>query len=216
MDSEGSDGASCALPTSGARHRGRRGQRPRRCAHARAPAPVRLGVRPLPGEVARRRRRSTIDGHRVLTFAETDPPALPWRELGVDVVIESTGRFRTRAAAAEHLDAGARKVIISAPAKGDEPPDATVVLGVNFDDVYDPDAPPHHLQRLVHDQLPGAGRQGAARDGRDQARPDDHGSRLHRPTSICSTARTRTCAARARRRSTSSPPRPAPPRRSGW
>ncbi len=58
-------------------------------------------------------------------------------------MIESTGRFRTRAAAARHLDAGAQKVIISAPAKGDEPPDATVVLGVNFDDVYDPDR--HHV-----------------------------------------------------------------------
>jgi glyceraldehyde 3-phosphate dehydrogenase len=84
-----------------------------------------------------------IDGAHVRTLAETDPTALPWAELGVDVVIESTGRFRTRAAAAQHLEAGARKVIISAPAKGDEPPDATVVLGVNFDDVYDPDA--HHI-----------------------------------------------------------------------
>ena len=84
-----------------------------------------------------------IDAHRVRTFAEKEPQALPWRELGVDVVIESTGHFRTRAAAAEHLDAGARKVIISAPAKGDQPADVTVVLGVNFDDVYDPDA--HHI-----------------------------------------------------------------------
>ena len=84
-----------------------------------------------------------IGDHRVRTFAETEPQTLPWRELGVDVVIESTGRFRTRAAAAEHLDAGARKVIISAPAKGDQPADVTVVLGVNFDDVYDPDA--HHI-----------------------------------------------------------------------
>ena len=58
-------------------------------------------------------------------------------------MIESTGLHRTRAAAAKHLQAGARKVIISAPAKGDEPPDATVVLGVNFDDVYDPDQ--HHI-----------------------------------------------------------------------
>ncbi len=58
-------------------------------------------------------------------------------------MIESTGRFRTRAAAAEHLEAGARKVIISAPAKGSEPADATVVLGVNFDEVYDPEA--HHV-----------------------------------------------------------------------
>ena len=84
-----------------------------------------------------------IGDHRVRTFAETEPQTLPWRELGVDVVIESTGHFRTRAAAAEHLDAGARKVIISAPAKGDQPADVTVVLGVNFDDVYDPDA--HHI-----------------------------------------------------------------------
>jgi glyceraldehyde 3-phosphate dehydrogenase len=61
----------------------------------------------------------------------------------VDVVIESTGRFRTRAAAAQHLEAGARKVIISAPAKGDEPADATVVLGVNFDQAYDADR--HHV-----------------------------------------------------------------------
>jgi glyceraldehyde 3-phosphate dehydrogenase len=84
-----------------------------------------------------------IGAHRVRTFAETEPPTLPWRELGVDVVIESTGRFRTRAAAAEHLDAGAWKVIISAPAKGDQPADVTAVLGVNFDDVYDPET--HHI-----------------------------------------------------------------------
>jgi glyceraldehyde 3-phosphate dehydrogenase (phosphorylating) len=64
----------------------------------------------------------------------TDPAALPWGELDVDVVIESTGRFRTRADAEKHLAAGAKKVIVSAPAKG---PDATVVLGVNFD-TYDP------------------------------------------------------------------------------
>jgi glyceraldehyde 3-phosphate dehydrogenase len=67
----------------------------------------------------------------------------PVRERGVDVVIESTGRHRTRPAAAEHLDAGARKVIISAPAKGSEPIDATVVIGVNFEHVYD--AERHHI-----------------------------------------------------------------------
>jgi glyceraldehyde 3-phosphate dehydrogenase (phosphorylating) len=84
-----------------------------------------------------------IGGRVVRTFAETKPRALPWSDLGVDVVIESTGHFRTREAAATHLDAGAKKVILSAPAKGGEPPDATVVLGVNFDEVYDPDR--HHL-----------------------------------------------------------------------
>jgi glyceraldehyde 3-phosphate dehydrogenase len=84
-----------------------------------------------------------VDGRHIQALAETDPAALPWAKLGVDVVIESTGRFRTRAAAGTHLDAGARKVIISAPAKGDEAPDATVVLGVNFDEAYDPDR--HHV-----------------------------------------------------------------------
>jgi glyceraldehyde 3-phosphate dehydrogenase len=67
-------------------------------------------------------------------LAERDPAALPWGELGVDVVIESTGLFTDRDSAAKHLAQGAKKVIISAPATN---PDATVVLGVNFDEVYD-------------------------------------------------------------------------------
>ena len=74
-----------------------------------------------------------IDGKRIRVTAETDPANLPWKELGAEVVIESTGRFTERAAAAKHLEAGAKKVIISAPAKG---PDATIVLGVN-DQTYD-------------------------------------------------------------------------------
>jgi glyceraldehyde 3-phosphate dehydrogenase len=97
----------------------------------------------FPGEVAADAGDIVIDGVTVRTLAETDPLALPWEELEVDVVIESTGALRTRAAAAQHLEAGARKVIISAPAKGSEPPDATLVLGVNFDDVYDPET--HHV-----------------------------------------------------------------------
>jgi glyceraldehyde 3-phosphate dehydrogenase len=97
----------------------------------------------FPGDVAADDGDIVVDGVQVRTLAETDLLALPWEELGVDVVIESTGLFRTRAGAAQHLEAGARKVIISAPAKGAEPPDATVVLGVNFDDVYDPEA--HHI-----------------------------------------------------------------------
>ena len=75
-----------------------------------------------------------VDGTPVRVLAETDPGALPWGDLGVDVVIESTGRFTARADAAKHLDGGAKKVMISAPATE---PDATVVLGVNFDEVYD-------------------------------------------------------------------------------
>jgi glyceraldehyde 3-phosphate dehydrogenase len=76
-----------------------------------------------------------VDGHEVAVFGERDPASLPWRELEVDVVIESTGVFRTRAAAGAHLEAGARKVILSAPAKDAVP---TFVLGVNFDS-YDPE-----------------------------------------------------------------------------
>ncbi|MBN2204828.1 MAG: type I glyceraldehyde-3-phosphate dehydrogenase [Thermoleophilia bacterium] len=74
-----------------------------------------------------------IDGKRVRVTAETDPANLPWADLGAEVVIESTGRFTQRADAAKHLEAGAGKVIISAPAKG---PDATIVLGVN-EQTYD-------------------------------------------------------------------------------
>jgi len=84
-----------------------------------------------------------VDGQVIRALAESSPARLPWRELDVDVVIESTGRYRTRAAAAEHLAAGASKVIISAPGKGSEPLDATVVIGVNFDAAYDPER--HHI-----------------------------------------------------------------------
>ena len=76
-----------------------------------------------------------VDGSRIVTPMEADPALLPWGELDVDVVVESTGRFRSRADAAKHLQAGAKKVIISAPAKE---PDVTVALGVNFE-TYDPD-----------------------------------------------------------------------------
>jgi len=75
-----------------------------------------------------------VDGRELKVLAERDPAALPWGELGVDVVIESTGLFTDRESSAKHLAQGAKKVIISAPGKD---PDATVVLGVNFDEVYD-------------------------------------------------------------------------------
>jgi glyceraldehyde 3-phosphate dehydrogenase len=78
-----------------------------------------------------------VDGNELPVFSEPDPAALPWAELSVDVVLECTGRFRTRADAAKHLAAGARKVIVSAPMKD---ADATVVLGVNFPEAYDADA----------------------------------------------------------------------------
>jgi glyceraldehyde 3-phosphate dehydrogenase len=89
---------------------------------------------PYPGEVHARGSAIDVDGHELRVLAETDPAKLPWGELGVDVVIESTGRFTKREDAAKHLAQGARKVIISAPATD---PDVTVVLGVNFDEAYD-------------------------------------------------------------------------------
>jgi len=84
-----------------------------------------------------------VDGREIPVLDKPDPSDLPWNDLGVDVAIEATGRFRTRAGASGHIDAGARKVIITAPAKGAEPVDANVVLGVNFDEVYDPER--HHI-----------------------------------------------------------------------
>jgi glyceraldehyde 3-phosphate dehydrogenase len=81
-----------------------------------------------------------VDGKEIKVFAERDPAALPWGEIGADVVIESTGFFTDRENASKHLDAGAKKVVISAPATS---PDVTVVLGVNFDEAYD--AASHHV-----------------------------------------------------------------------
>src|SRR5229473_1325869 len=76
----------------------------------------------------------SVNGREVRVCAQKDPAALPWRELGVDVVVESTGIFRDTATASKHLQAGAKKVIITAPAKD---PDATIVLGVN-EQTYEP------------------------------------------------------------------------------
>jgi glyceraldehyde 3-phosphate dehydrogenase len=81
-----------------------------------------------------------VDGKELKVLSERDPAALGWGDLGVDVVIESTGFFTKREDAAKHLEAGAKKVIISAPATE---PDVTVALGVNFDEAYDRDS--HHV-----------------------------------------------------------------------
>ena len=94
----------------------------------------------FPGEVELRDRLIAVDGKEIEVLAERDPADLPWAELGVEVVIESTGLFRTREGATKHLDAGAEKVIITAPATE---PDVTVALGVNFERDYDPDL--HHI-----------------------------------------------------------------------
>ena len=96
--------------------------------HGRYPGTVELGHESL-----------VVDGDSIRVLSERDPSALPWRELGVDIVVEATGLFRDRDGASKHLEAGARKVIITAPAKGE---DVTVVLGVN-EDHYEADA--HHI-----------------------------------------------------------------------
>ena len=95
---------------------------------------------PFPGSVSARGENAIeVDGRELKVLAELEPAALPWGDLGVDVVIESTGRFTTGPAARAHIEAGAKKVIISAPAKEE---DITIVMGVN-DDKYDPAR--HHI-----------------------------------------------------------------------
>jgi len=84
--------------------------------------------RTYPGEVCAEDGSISVDGHEIRVFAEKDPAALPWKNLGVDLVLESTGRFTNADAAKKHIDGGAKKVIISAPAKGE---DITIVMGVN-------------------------------------------------------------------------------------
>src|SRR6476660_5149188 len=80
------------------------------------------------GDVSSSEKSITIDGDEIQVFEEKDPARLPWKDLNVDIVLEATGRFTNAPDAKKHLDAGAKKVIISAPAKGE---DLTIVLGVN-------------------------------------------------------------------------------------
>jgi glyceraldehyde 3-phosphate dehydrogenase len=91
------------------------------------------------GQVGTSANGITVDGDELRVLAERDPANLPWKELGAEIVIESTGLFTDREKAAKHLEAGAQKVVISAPAKGE---DLTVVLGVN-EELYDPAT--HHV-----------------------------------------------------------------------
>ena len=116
-----------------------------------------------------------VNGDRIQVVAERDPAKLPWRQLGVDVVLECTGLFTSKAKAGAHLQAGAKKVIISAP--GEKDVDRTVVFGVNHKTLKD--VGHGDLQRLVHHQLPRAAGQGAGRPHRRGLRPDDHHPLLH-------------------------------------
>ena len=113
-----------------------------------------------------------VDGKKVKVLAQTDPAKLPWGELGVEIVVESTGRFTEGAKAKAHLEAGAKKVIISAPAKGE---DITIVMGVN-EDKYEADK---YLQRFLHHQLPGSVHQSSAGKLWYCKRPYDYRSLLH-------------------------------------
>ncbi|HET7831161.1 MAG TPA: glyceraldehyde 3-phosphate dehydrogenase NAD-binding domain-containing protein, partial [Candidatus Limnocylindrales bacterium] len=92
-----------------------------------------------PGTVEHTDDALIVDGNEIRVFREADPSALPWGDLGVDIVLESTGKFRDPGKPQAHLEAGASKVIVSAPAAG---ADVTVVLGVN-EDRYDPER--HHV-----------------------------------------------------------------------
>jgi glyceraldehyde 3-phosphate dehydrogenase len=93
----------------------------------------------FPGEVSHTEDSIVVDGREIRVLQVSDPAQLPWKDLGVDIVIESTGRFTDADKARVHLEAGAKKVLISAPAKKE---DVTIVLGVN-DDAYDPAK--HHV-----------------------------------------------------------------------
>ncbi|MCK7466837.1 MAG: glyceraldehyde 3-phosphate dehydrogenase N-terminal domain-containing protein [Desulfosudis oleivorans] len=134
-----------------------------------------------------------VGGSKIKVTAIKNPAELPWKELGIDLVVESTGLFTKRPEAEKHLQAGAKKVLISAPATD---PDITIVLGVNDDGLRRQEAP-HHFQRLLHHQLPGAGGQGAARQFQDPQGQHDHHPLPTPTTSASSTCRTRTCAGRA-------------------
>ncbi|AIC95263.1 MULTISPECIES: glyceraldehyde-3-phosphate dehydrogenase [Shouchella] len=93
---------------------------------------------PFIGEVFAKDGKLFVNGQEVILLSERDPKQLPWKELNVDIVIEATGKFKTRETAGYHLEAGAQKVIITAPAKGE---DVTIVMGVNESDYKDD----HHI-----------------------------------------------------------------------
>ena len=120
----------------------------------------------LAAEVTAKGEAIFVNGREVRVCSVKDPAALPWGDLGVDIVVESTGVFRDKATSSKHLRAGAKKVIITAPAKD---PDITVVLGVNEQRVR-PGSPRARLERVLHHQLPGHGGQGAARQLRHPPR----------------------------------------------
>ncbi|TEU06302.1 type I glyceraldehyde-3-phosphate dehydrogenase [Candidatus Bathyarchaeota archaeon] len=101
---------------------------------------------PLPFGVTVKNGNIIVDGQKLTVLAQRDPAKLPWKQMGVYLVVESTGRFRKREDAAKHLQAGAKKVLVSAPMSPAKSADLTVVYGVN-DDKYDPKS--HHIISLA-------------------------------------------------------------------
>ena len=160
------------------RHRLRRRQRPRLARHDGPPAQVRLGPRHA---AARRSRPPTdgikVDGDELKVLAERDPAELPWGDLGVDVVVESTGFFTARDKAAAHLDAGA-PLVDRVGARRPAPTPRSWSASTTH--ASTPKTAQGRLQRLLHDQLLRADGQGPRRRLRRRAGPDDHDPRLHR------------------------------------
>ena len=101
---------------------------------------------PLPFDVKVKNGNIIVDGQKLTVLAQRDPAKLPWKQMGIYLVVESTGRFRKREDAAKHLQAGAKKVLVSAPMSPAKSADLTVVYGVN-DDKYDPNS--HHIISLA-------------------------------------------------------------------
>ena len=116
-----------------------------------------------------------VAGKEVQVLAVKDPAELPWGKLGVEIVIESTGKFTDREGCEKHLKAGAKRVIVSAPGQGRGRHHRH---GREREDVR-PGEAPHPLQRLLHHELPRPGGQGAPRQLRHRAGADDHDPRLH-------------------------------------
>ena len=165
----------------------------------------------LDGDVTHTDTEITAAGHTFKVFEERDPAKLDWAGVGADVVIESTGFFTDADQAKAHIDGGAKKVIISAPAKNE---DVTIVMGVNEGD-YDPAA---------HTIISNASCTTNCLGPMAKALNDEFGIvkglmttvHAYTGTRTSRTAPTRTCAGPAPRRPTSCRPRPVPPRRSAW
>ena len=120
------------------------------------------------------------NGHAFEALSERDPAQLPWSRLGVQLVVEASGHFTSREKAAAHLNAGAKKVVLSAPGEG---VDATFCIGVNERD-FDPEEARGCFECIVHDQLPGSDRKSPARKFRHRAWADDHGACLYERSEI--------------------------------